>query len=147
MSLLELFGEMINPGPVGDVDHTHPAPRGGSRGAVIARAVVSIAALGGVVWFFFDRTAPVVTLRNTLIALAVYVGVSALIDPQPDEENLGWAGGLFDNPFRWSDDMNRLLVLLIVLVWPGRFIFGSLRDLAWMLRGRHVIVLRPRDDD
>jgi hypothetical protein len=43
-------------------------------------------------------------------------------------ENLGLLGGAFDHPFRYWDDLNRQLLLLLILLWPGRFIAESIVD-------------------
>jgi hypothetical protein len=60
------------------------------------------------------------------IALA-YALVGHFVRPQADTSNLGWAG-IFDNPFRYSDDINRFLLFLSILLWPGRFVIESLID-------------------
>ncbi len=36
--------------------------------------------------------------------------------------NVGLLGGLIDNPFRYTDDLNRMLIVLFILMYPGRVI-------------------------
>ena len=51
---------------------------------------------------------------------------SYFLHPEPDYSNLGWFGGLIDNPFRYSDDLNRGLAFLFTFLWPGRFVANAL---------------------
>ncbi len=67
------------------------------------------------------------------VAWAVGIGVAYclaayFVRPEADTSNLGWAGGLIDHPFRFSDDINRLLLFLTIILWPGRFVAESLID-------------------
>ena len=32
----------------------------------------------------------------------MYLVVGLLVHPAPEESNVGWGGGMFDNPFRFS---------------------------------------------
>jgi hypothetical protein len=71
--------------------------------------------------------------------LGFYLFVAFVINPKPDPRNVGWAGGLIDHPLRWSDDQNRMLFGLKVLLLPGRFAVAGVRDLlsfAWWPRDR-----------
>jgi hypothetical protein len=45
-------------------------------------------------------------------------------------------GGLVNHPFRYSDNINRFLLLLRVALAPGRWIVAALLDLASSGRGR-----------
>ncbi|WP_266213722.1 hypothetical protein [Paraliomyxa miuraensis] len=62
--------------------------------------------------------------------LLAYLLVAYFIRPRPDFDNIGWLGGLIDNPFRYSDDINRFLMFLMVVLLPGRFVSDSLVELA-----------------
>ena len=42
-------------------------------------------------------------------AMFVYVGLAFFLRPEPDGDNMGWCGGVLDDPFHYSDDINRLL--------------------------------------
>ena len=68
--------------------------------------------------------------------------MSALVSPQPDGDNLGMAGGLVDDPMRVSDDVNRELLFLAVLVAPGRWVAGALIEGVQLARGKRVVVQR-----
>ncbi len=49
---------------------------------------------------------------------------------------LGWLGGLMDHPFRYSDDINRFPIFLMIRLWPGRLIAESMIDTFLLLHAR-----------
>ena len=69
------------------------------------------------------------------IGLAVYSVISFIIVPKPDYDDIGIAGGLIDNPFSLSDDINRFLIFLKILFLPGRIIAFAVVDLLWFFKG------------
>jgi hypothetical protein len=50
-------------------------------------------------------------------------------------DNLGWLGGLMDDPLHYSDDISRFLLFLLIVLWPGRFLASALVDLVRLIRG------------
>jgi hypothetical protein len=50
--------------------------------------------------------------------------------------NLGWFGGRMDNPFRYSDDINRFMLFLKVLFIPGRLLGIGITDLIKALSAK-----------
>jgi hypothetical protein len=119
-------------GPTGTikVGEQHEACR--CKPLVVARFIFVVIGLPAI-WFF---TVPLVPLPLWQAAAAViggtliYVAVSYLLDPQPDMDNMGVAGGLIDNPFRYSDDINRHLATLAIVLGPGRFVAESVMDIG-----------------
>lgn len=130
MGLIEWLGESFNPGPVGHVAFEGPAVSRGTRGATLVRGLLALVLLATILVAlrvaFPSREAGFVILR----VMGIYLLVSFFIRARPDRRNVGGLGGFIDHPFRYSDDINRLLVLLAVVMAPGRFVTGSLRD-AW----------------
>lgn len=130
MSLFEIIGESVDPGTTGSLETGKPPHEPRSRLAVIVRGIVAL----GVVGTVFVMTAlvdPLTPGRVTIVAcvMAAYLLLAYFVRPQPDYDNLGWAGGIFDNPLRYSDDINRFLVLVMVVLWPGRFVSTAIVDL------------------
>lgn len=130
MSLFEIIGESLDPGSTGSVETGMPPREPRSRTAVIVRGVVAL----GIVGTVFVTTAlvgPFASGRVGTVAgvMAVYLLLAYFVRPQPDYDNLGWAGGIFDNPLRYSDDINRLLVFVMVVLWPGRFVSTAIVEL------------------
>lgn len=62
--------------------------------------------------------------------------ISYYIVPKPDYSNVGWFGGLVDNPFRYSDDLNRILILFMVILYPGRFLAQTMIQAFYLIRKR-----------
>ena len=146
MSLVEWFGERLSSGPIGTVETGAPDPGHWHPRLVVARGILGTLVLGLAVGGLISVTDSVVQATLALGSLGVYCFVAYHITPHPDYANVGWLRGLVNNPFRISDDLNRWLVLLRVLLWPGRFVTVSLRDLGWLLRGRRVLVLPTYDE-
>jgi hypothetical protein len=142
MSLFEILGEGDDPGDIGSVRARLPEAEGGSVGAVVRRALLAVAIVA------VAGTLAVRAARGTdatLLPLGLLVGylvVSALVSPEPDGDNLGMAGGLVDHPMRMSDDLNRGLLYLAVLVAPGRWVVGALIEGVQLARGKRVVVQR-----
>ena len=140
MDLFEYVGESVNPGSVGGVefgdDPQRPPPDATS---VLLRLVVCAMALLGAWFLVFVYLEVAVNPHNLGIAAVVvfsYVGLGWLIRPQADFSNMGWAGGLIDNPFRYSDDINRTLLFLTIVLFPGRLIGDSIGDGLRLVFGR-----------
>jgi hypothetical protein len=104
--------------------------RQGSPAAVLASLVLAAGLLG--LWLYVLFAVMHAGLL-ALVGTAVYLLVAYVVHPHPELANVGWLGGLFDHPFRYSDDVNRLLVFLVVVLWPGRFVAESLVATARLL--------------
>ncbi len=130
MSLFEWLGESIDPGEVGGVGGGGRARGHRSRTSVLVCLAVALTALGVAVWMLwrpFDAGAAGRTLPF-VIGSSVYLLAGYFIHPEPNMDNVGWMGGMMDNPFRISDDVNRMLIGALLLLWPARFIAESLVD-------------------
>lgn len=67
--------------------------------------------------------------------MVTYLMGAAVLDPRPDTSNLGWAGGMIDNPFSWEDDHNRYQLGVMLLLIPGKVVAWTLVATASLLRG------------
>jgi len=136
MSLLEWMGEAYSPGPIGGFAKGPRGTKQPSRVVVIICAVISLALLGLEV-FLVHSIAPELEIDGWLVVAGitlVYLIAGYFIHPKPDTSNLGWAGGLIDNPFRISDDLNRTLLFLKILLFPGRFVSESIARMVRLVR-------------
>ena len=145
MSIFEWLGERNSPGPVGGVDHGDAEPSHWHPSVIVARGAVAVALLVGAIWWTVTASDSGENVAQILMVLAGYLAIAYWLMPRPNYENVGWAGGLIDHPFQWSDDVNRMLVAVKVVLWPGRFVTVGIRDLFRLTRGRRVLVLPPRD--
>lgn len=50
----------------------------------------------------------------------IYLVLALLVHPKPRHDNMGWVRGIIDNPFRWSDDVNRFLFFFEAILLPGK---------------------------
>lgn len=130
MSLFEWFLKPTNPGPVGSVNVDTPESDDGKppkKWSVWLTSAVGLFVTGvGLYWVFYNLSyagAGPVILK--LCCLTLYVLISHRITAKPDYTNVGWLGGLFDNPFRISDDANRWLIYLQALLFPGKLMAYS----------------------
>jgi hypothetical protein len=124
MSLLEWLGESVNRGPMGSVETGAPERASLSRGLLLVRGAVggTLLTLGAVAVFSSQEP-------GRWLALFVgYLLLSFFLRPAPDYSNVGWVGGLIDHPLRWSDDINRFLIFLLIILWPGQFAVAATRD-------------------
>lgn len=111
-----------------------PAP---SATVVFLATFLSVAVLGGAMYTIY-RFAPGLSPGAWLIALGaivVYIAAGHFIHVHPDTSDLGLFGGLVDNPLSYTDDVNRFLLFLWVLLLPGRFIASSLIALGRLFFG------------
>jgi len=135
MSLFEWLAEAYNPGPVGSVELGDQGRGSRPRIGVLVCFGLAVLLLG--FWIYLVLGVWEVWSAAELVGIALgtvlYLFLGYTVHPQPDYSNIGWLGGLFDHPFRYSDDINRFLVILTVLLWPGRFVSESLVDMTGLV--------------
>lgn len=122
MGLFEILFEKFNPGGVGKIEKYKNKPKKTNIIILILKLIISIL----IIWFLYHITLRYKTnaenIIKFIIILFIYCLVSYMIVPKPDYSNIGWFGGLINNPFRFSDNLNRMLIFLMFLLYPGRFI-------------------------
>ncbi|HEX5102241.1 MAG TPA: hypothetical protein VFV87_00415 [Pirellulaceae bacterium] len=60
--------------------------------------------------------------------MMIYMGVAFFVRPEANTDNLGWGGGLANDPFQYSDNVNRFLWQAHCLLGPGRFTAETVLD-------------------
>jgi hypothetical protein len=129
MGLIEIIGELIRPGKVGTVDITK-RKREKHIGWLIVKTILSIAIVTVLYYLIYGKSFHTKELLLYITIMAVYSAAGYFILPKPDYTNIGWLGGIFDNPFKISDDINRMLIFVMILLMPGRLI--STTVLSWI---------------
>lgn len=129
MGLIELIGELIRPGEIGTVDITK-REKEKRIGILIVKTILSIASVMGIYYLIYGISFHIKELLLFVVVMIVYSALGYFILPRPDYSNVGWLGGVFDNPFRISDDINRMLVFILIILIPGRLI--STTVLSWI---------------
>jgi len=69
------------------------------------------------------------------LTMVCYLGIAATTTVHYDDTNLGWGGGLIDNPFSYEDDRNRLAMGVAIALVPGKMIKWSVVGLIRCVRG------------
>ena len=135
MSLFEWLCEGRNPGPVGSIESGKFDIPERPKWLIIVRFIISIAIIGGIYYLANNHISTITfkTFGITTGVLIVYCVISFFVRQAPDTSNMGWAGGLIDNPLRISDDLNRNLVFLKIVLMPGLFIAESVLQQIKML--------------
>jgi hypothetical protein len=74
--------------------------------------------------------------------LLIYIGIAFFFRPEANTDNMGWFGGMGNDPFQYSDNINRFLFQLHMVLGPGRFAAETLLDacaLVGLAKGPEVI--------
>ncbi len=137
MSLIDGFLESENPSPVGKIEFNSPEPDDDEppeKDLIWLAITIGLILVGiGLYWTFYNLSyGNSWQVSVKLCGLVLYVMISYSLRVKPDYSNVGWLGGLMDNPFRISDNFNRWLVYLQALLVPGKLIVYSLL-MSWVV--------------
>ncbi|MBX3176312.1 MAG: hypothetical protein KF886_03040 [Candidatus Hydrogenedentes bacterium] len=64
------------------------------------------------------------------IVMGAYLAAAGLFTPAYDRDNVGWFGGLLDNPFSLQDDWERTKRTWLFVLLPGKTVWVALK-LTW----------------
>lgn len=106
-----------------------------SRGQVLRDFVLAI--LAAVAFVVITVWASLPEIQPILIAVPLFAGycvLAYLLRVRPNHDEMGAAGGLIDNPLRFSDGANRGLVQLAVALALGRYISSGVVDGYFLLK-------------
>jgi hypothetical protein len=94
----------------------------------------------------FKEQAPQFALWKAIVATAAammaYTAVAYFVRPEANGDNMGWFGGSTNDPTQYSDNINRFLWKLHMVLGPGRFTAETLLDtcvLVGLVRGEDVV--------
>lgn len=93
---------------------------------------------------------PLPPLEASLVTagvLLIYCGLAFFIRPEANEDNMGFLGGMFNNPFQYHDDINRALFQAKCLLAPGRFAAESVIDLLTLCNLIPEVTREQADQD
>jgi hypothetical protein len=134
--LLEWIFERRKPAPIGHVDMAAPHTTGLPLWQLLLRFAFAGLILATAVRVILSADHRPIAI----LAFVAYLVAGYFVRPQPDYSNTGILG-FIDHPFRWSDDANRFLVFLRIVLLPGRITAAAVRDLLAIALGRRR--LRP----
>jgi|GEM_PF-3101865 hypothetical protein len=75
-------------------------------------------------------------------AMICYTAIAFFVRPEANGDNMGWFGGSCNDPTQYSDNINRFLWKLHMILGPGRFTAETLLDtcvLVGLVRGEDVV--------
>jgi len=123
MSIFEWFFERNNPGPTGSIETYHHKlywPR-------IWIIIAGLTALFAVLFFIyavpfhrFEGFESKSAYLGSFFTLC-YLVASYYIYVKPDYKNMGFLG-FIDNPFRYTDDINRFMLFFQLFLLPGKIL-------------------------
>jgi hypothetical protein len=140
MGIFEIIGEFINPGTVGKV-YLNDDDYNIRQKLIPIRFIVSLIIIGLIEYLLIFQTNSDNDSAHILkvnIGLFIYLLISLFINIKPDYDNLGWVPFLINNPFRFSDNINRFLMILNFFLTPGKFISKSIVGFFRYLKDKNV---------
>ena len=134
MGLIGWLFERNNPHPIGKINDRQKPKKGEPInwwlliiGQIFFWGIVHIASKTS----FFEGGIDWILIKSGFFILYLLIGYH--LDIQPDYDNIGWLGGIFDHPFRYSDDINRHLIFFKIILSPGYIMAGSFVELKKVL--------------
>ena len=104
-------------------------PGSGPSGVLVLLGLVVTAGIIGGEIYLLRTCMSDLTIKGWAVAVTLTVGyvfAGGVLRPNPDTSDLGWFGGAVDNPFSFSDDRNRFLLGLQIVLLPGRLMSWSI---------------------
>ena len=138
MSIWEWLFERNNPGPVGDIRNSGRVPGKLNIWFTIITGGLALAALCFVSWHFVIADNFKYSFWDYLLrplSLSIYLIVCANYTVSPAYNNMGYLG-FINNPFRYTDNLNRWLFFIMIALLPGKLIIVPLIRLSRLLHGR-----------
>jgi hypothetical protein len=122
MGLFEYLFERKNPGKVGSFKRNDQPAEPVSIPVLVLKILISGLMIYGLFYMTVLYNVSFMKIAAFIVILLIYCFISYKVIPQPDTSNVGLLGGLIDHPFRYTDDLNRILIVFLILLYPGRFI-------------------------
>ena len=134
MSLREWLAEPFR-GPVGELNVGQRLREASSRGEALSHGAgaTALLVLLYVLIFAGRGGGQGEHLAAFAVVAGLYLGLGYSVHPEPDVSNLGWLGGLVNDPIHYTDNVNRQLLTLLVVLLPGRFLAESLVDMVGLV--------------
>jgi hypothetical protein len=135
MGIFEWLMEGRNPAPIGKINTGIDQTKMDGF-PNWAKLLVLIGGLGlwAVLFYFLFINFSQENFLLSLLFVAIYLCIALFVSPKPNMKNIGWFGGVIDNPFRWSDDVNRMILLLEFFLFPGKWLILCFRILFFWFK-------------
>ena len=130
--------ERNNPGPTGTIRNSDAPPVNLSARVTIITGCLSIVALSFFIWHFIIADSYKYQFWDNLLrslSLCIYLIVCAKVTVSPAYDNMGYLG-FINNPFRYTDNVNRALFFTMIALLPGKLIIMPLVSLSKLVYTR-----------
>jgi hypothetical protein len=127
----EIVGERTSPQKAGQVRLNTFYETRKKPAWLVALKVLGMFAMFAVGYAILLPVIPLPLWKSVVLSsglMLIYVGIAFFVRPEPNGENMGFAGGLFNDPTQYSDNMNRALWKAHCMLGPGRFISETVLD-------------------
>jgi len=126
MSLFEWFCERKNLGSLGTVETGNRRLPSRSNGVITFRFIIAFVLISFFYYSLYSSASSLTieTFAIPSILLVIYCLLGYFIRPKPDTSNMGWAGGLVNDPFKITDNWNRQLMVFKIILMPAAFMVG-----------------------
>lgn len=129
MSLLDSFGEQLEPGDFGHFEVGPPPREPRPRWRVVGRGIVGLAMVAvPLVLVSLASAFSVGTMLGVTAGLHLYLSLAYYVRPRPAGDTTGWRS-TFRNPLRYTDDIDWMVWLCGVVLRPGRFASTAIVEL------------------
>ncbi len=132
----EVVGERADPKTVGKVRLNTFYETRKKPGWLILLKLLGLVAMTVVGFLLLMPLIPLPLWQSMAIVsgvILIYVGIAFFVRPEPNGDNLGWFGGMMNDPLHFSDNLNRALWNAHCLLGPGRFIAETILDCSTLL--------------
>ncbi|MHB1037414.1 MAG: hypothetical protein ACYC35_22985 [Pirellulales bacterium] len=136
LTYFEYLGEQTDPKPIGSVEINTEHDTRKKPAWLVLLKLFGLLAIFAVGYLILLPSIPLPLWQSAVMVtgvLLVYSAAAFFLRPEPNTDNLGWLGGFFDDPFHYSDDVNRWLWGLHMLLGPGRFVSETILDTAGLV--------------
>ncbi|MGZ3853171.1 MAG: hypothetical protein ACXVBX_10310, partial [Flavisolibacter sp.] len=102
------------------------------KGWAVFFMIIGFGVFGFFVWIILKSN----NIYPSILLFIFYLLLAYFLTPRPDTSNVGFAGGLVNDPFRISDDANRLAVFFYLFLLPGKLIVFAMQTAYHLLKKR-----------
>lgn len=105
--------------------------------AIIFGSLISAAIMYAYITYAIPLIIENVPKLTEIKCIAIFIGYSIIsycVTPMPDYEDLGLFGMMMDNPFKISDNTNRFLLNLKILLFPGKLFLTPIINIIKLLK-------------
>jgi len=134
MSLLEFLGEIFVPGDIASLEYDEPAKYRPRNYLILILGIISLGILITSLVLIIIHTKLISNLILYFSLIALYLLIAYRFKMNIPMRNIGLFGTPINNPFRISDNINRIALIIEFLFVPGKIISVSIANFSYLLK-------------